>query len=573
MVNISRRKFIQASAISYLSISSTNFVNRAFASNIKYQGLIPKKTTTIETYPGYEYQLLVSFGENLFSDNNYDFYNPSLSVIRQCYGYNNDYVAFMPFEGEDNKGLLCVNHEYTQPELIFPPEFLRNNKIKALEIAFETMGHSIFEVEKISGKWRINKNSIYNRRITPTNNLCEIKGYARGASRLKTKHDVSGEFVYGSFANCAGGKTPWGTILIAEENINMMFGGENKNARESASLKAYNFKNKSKYGFEKIHKRLDITDNNGEYNKFGYLVEIDPFNPEKPPVKRTSLGRFFHEGAAVKIAKSGHVVVYSTDDKNFEHLYKFVSKDKYDSVNFNPDILDEGILYVAKFYENGELEWLPLIFGQNGLTKENGFEDKADIYIDTRIAAKNVGATALDRPEGIVISPESNKIYISLTNNFKKFNGDIFKDNFPNIYGYILEIDPINDHDADIMSWDIALDASNYQEPDNVIANPDNLTFDKKGNLWIATDGMEKTRNISDSIYKFDLKNNSLTRYLNTPIGSEVCGPEFSPDNQSLFLAIQHPASGSSFAKPSTRWPRFTENIPPLPSLIVLSKS
>ncbi len=568
MVDQARRKFLKSSALTMLSLSTVSCSLINFREPRDLAGIKPKLGKGLEALADYQIDEIISWGENLFSEQNLNYQQPQLNLAKQLYGYNNDYCAFTPLKGSSEHGVLLINHEYTLPELMFPATYLLNNEQEKLAWVQEAVGVSLFEVKKIAGKWQINKNSKYSRRITATNTLCKIQGYARGAERLKTSADPAGVSVYGTLANCAGGKTPWGTILTAEENFNKSFGGYSKYAADAKSHRAYKIKKQAKFALDKYYPRFDISKNPNEVNKFGYLVEIDPLKPNKPPVKRTSLGRYCHEGAAVTIDKQGYAVVYSGDDSNFEHLYKFVSAKKYDPQNPDSDILDEGTLYVAKFYESGSMEWLPLIYGQNGLTKAQGFYEESDIYIDTRLAAKKLGATKLDRPEGITICPQTGKIYVALTNNIKRLRSGVASPDAPNFFGYVLEINPQGDHHHREMSWRLAVHASKR----GGIANPDNLLCDKSGNLWIATDGMEKTKRVSDSIYKLSLKNDQLTRLINTPLGSEVCGPELTPDQKTLFLCIQHPADGSDFAKPSTRWPHFKKSTPPLPTLIALSR-
>ncbi len=68
-------------------------------------------------------------------------------------------------------------------------------------------------------------------------------------------------------------------------------------------------------------------------------------------------------------------MVYMGDDQKFEYIYKFISENKYDPGNrkANMQLLESGTLYVARFNDDGSGDWLPLIFGENGLDQKQGF--------------------------------------------------------------------------------------------------------------------------------------------------------------------------------------------------------
>ena len=279
------------------------------------------------------------------------------------------------------------------------------------------MGVSVIEVKKSGNDWQVVRPSTYARRIT-VNTPMQLTGPARQQDLMKTAADPQGEVVLGTMQNCANGFTPWGTYLTCEENWSDIFV---KKAERNALEKRYGISDTdASYRWNEVDDRFNVDKTPNEPNRFGWVVEIDPYNPSSTPRKHTALGRFKHEGAAVTLASDNRVVVYMGDDQKFEYIYKFISDKKYDSANREAgmQLLESGTLYVAKFNDDGSGDWLPLVFGENGLDKSNGFENQGDLLIKTRLAADTVGATKMDRPEWIAVDPHSmGSVYCTLTNN------------------------------------------------------------------------------------------------------------------------------------------------------------
>jgi hypothetical protein len=348
--------------------------------------------------------------------------------------------------------------------------------------------------------------------------------------------------------------------------------------------------------FYKFDDRFDLSKEPNEPNRMGYIVEIDPSDPNSTPIKRTALGRLMHENAELVISKDGFVVVYMGDDCKGEYLYRYVSADKYipgDAKN-NAQLLDEGTLYVARFGDakddlSGRGEWIELSYGKNGLTIENGFASQAEICIETRMAASQVKGTTMDRPEWVAAHPNKAEVCCALTNNSNRdikpnLGGDDTPLNGPNpraenLYGQIVRWHPDeDDHASDAFKWDLFVLAGNplvHQglkagsanlNRKNMFNSPDGLSYDTQGRLWIQTDGVFDNKDDfagmgNNQMLVADPMSGEIRRFMVGPNGSEVTGLTWSPDRKTMFVGIQHPgAKGttSEFPYGSGKTPRST---------------
>ncbi len=546
----------------------------------------------------YTYQVLLRWGDSIFLDAP-DF-NPhqqsEKSQLRQ-FGYNNDFLEFLPitFNIENSKhGLLVVNHEYVNSRLMHPNSpnpFDLSKQQLATEMAAH--GLSIIEVKQKKQVWEVVRSSKFNRRITPRTRTM-FSGPAIGSDRVKAKFSADGKICLGTFANCAGSVTPWGTILTAEENIQAYFMGDALNTKEGKSYRRFGLlgDKTSLSAWAKLDSKWNINEHPQAGLHAGWIVEINPYDANFVPIKRTALGRCKHEGCGIHINKDQRIVIYMGDDQAFEYIYRFVSKRKYQpkDLQYNLSLLDEGELSVAEFKEDGKLIWHPLVWGQDPHTGDNGFSNQADVVIDMRYAADLVNATPMDRPEEIKVNPVSTHVFAVMTGNIKRDPLHLNAANSRplNRHGHILElIAPDQDHTAAEFTWEVfvlagnpkrLLDQAKYHpklSKHGWFSNPDNCTFDGDGRLWVASDGFYR-HGSADGIWVAEVQGTNkalFKQFLRAPHAAEICSPCFTPNRRTMFCSVQHPGGDSTFSKPSTRWPDFDKNIPPRPSVIAIKNN
>ena len=479
------------------------------------KGLAPSNKDDLLLADGLEYHTIIKWGDRI---NDTD-----------TFGFNNDFTCFIPFDDNNPKdGLLWVNHEYINPLFVSDSKYYENRSkhrtIQQVDKEMYNVGGSILRIKEENGEWGIVENDPRNRRIT-----------AKTPMKLNWDSPIKGATtVIGTNSNCSGGITPWKTFITCEENYDSCFGETEYDKNNVATHIS------SSYGWEKFY--------NYPPEHYGWVVEVNPVDGTAQ--KHIALGRFAHECCTIYELKDRRVVAYTGDDKNSEHLYKFISS--------KPHSLKEGTLYVADTI-NGK--WLALDWESQPILKKR-FKDQTEVLIRAREAAKLLGATELNRPEDIEIDPITGNIFVTLTNNKPK--GDF--------HGSILKIEETNgEFDASTFK------ASTYKAGGeaNGFSCPDNLAFDLSGNLWITSDISGSSMNREDKPY-MAFKNNSLfviprlgkdagkvIRIASAPIDAELTGPWFSPDGKTLFLSVQHPGERTKDVNnPTSKWPFDKDNIP-----------
>jgi secreted PhoX family phosphatase len=471
---------------------------------------------------GYTVEVLATWGQPIMPgapDWRADATQDAAAQLKQ-FGMHCDGMHLFPFASRggpsNDRGVLCVNNEYTHEEILHGPEGLTGGVgVTIAKVRKSQAGHgvSIVEVRKTAGTWGVVRNSPYGRRIT-ANTPMKISGPAAGHALLKSKKfDIQpggsieigvndGRTAHGTINNCAHGYTPWGTYLTCEENWNGNFGWNGGDVLDtgSAALDAVIANNQVRYGvsgggfgyqWHTVDPRLNARTNPLEPHLFGWTIEIDPFDPNSQPVKRTALGRFKHESAQLAMSAVGNspnrrIAYYQGDDERNEYIYKFVADGVFNPRNraANRDLLDKGTLYVARFDSTAGAGadtwrgvWLALkpdtltvidnpllpgtkcklrelaMFGAsaNGIANVNDAEVQAQILIKTRQAADALGATMMDRPEWTALRTYGNgygygldgagagynaqyplELYCTLTNNNRRGGGGAISSNNPN---------------------------------------------------------------------------------------------------------------------------------------------
>lgn len=582
---ISRRSLVKATIAGapLLALSTSPLGSQIFGSApLTNKAEAASSTVGLESIPhdnedainisdGYSSNVVIRWGDGVVPG------APAFSLSGQTaesaakqFGFNCDYNGFFPLlPGQSRRGLLGVNHEYTSGVDMFPDYDADN--VMAEQAAIEIASHGLSVVEVTRGEdssWSYDASSSHNFRITGETPM-SLTGPGAGSVYTITNADPTGVEVLGMFNNCSGGRTPWGTILTAEENFNQYFA----NAGDDTRAARYGIPEAgSRRHWEDFYDRFDMNIEPNEPNRHGYLVEVDPYDPSFTPRKHTAMGRFKHEAASVTLSDDGRAVVYSGDDQRFDYVYKFISNDRYNifSRSANLDLLSSGTLFAAKFNDDGSGEWLPLVAGSPPLHTWTN----AGIATFTRLAADAVGATPMDRPEDIEVNPINHRVYIALTNNTQRAAGAVNGANprGPNTHGHILELtENAGDAASRRFTWDIFIlcgDPSDSEQETyfagfdqselDSISAPDNLAVDVNGNLWISTDGQPSKLGQADAIYVVPTagpERGRIRRFMTGVPDGEMAGPEFTPDFGTLFVSVQHPGEAGGLDEPTSTWP------------------
>jgi secreted PhoX family phosphatase len=569
---------------------------------------VPNIVDDFNVPAGYTWAPIIRWGDPLFSSvPALDFANQTAEAQAGQFGYNVDYIDVIA-DRSGRTAVLAGNHEYVNPGLMFAPSTDPAELDRRAEIYKAAHGFSVVELRrsKIGQPWRYLVDGRRNRRIT-ADTVFEVTGPAAGTALMQTAADPEGRWVKGTLGNCAGGTTPWGTVLSGEENFDGYFVW----AADTAGQKRYRAtpSSASTYTFERIDPRFNPKDVGyvNEPNRFGWIVEIDPQDPTSTPRKHSAMGRFKHEGANIIIAEDGRAVAYMGDDQANDYLYKFVSKGTFDpgttpgARRRNLDLLSEGDLYVARFSGNspaaeitgtgalpsdgqfdGTGEWIPLT--QNGESVVPGMSTE-EVLVFARLAADAVGATKMDRPEDVEPNPKTRKVYLALTNNSSRTQASVDEANpvTGNRNGHVIEMTETAGQSGTSFGWSIlllcgdpAVDQNTYfagfpKELVSPISCPDNVAFDSEGNLWISTDGAPSKIGFNDGLFKVPLEGperGHVQQFLSVPRDGETCGPVIHDQEGMVYVAVQHPGENGTVAAPTSHFPDYVPTHRPETGLV-----
>jgi secreted PhoX family phosphatase len=569
----------------------------------------PNTRDAVTVANGFTHHVIIRWGDSVVAGATpFHVNEQSPEAAEKQFGYNADYIAVLPTGRR--RGVMVVNHEYTDENLMYPTGRYTDAEMKAISIA--NHGLSVVEIKKgvVPGSWLRLKDlsrATLNRRINHKTEFV-FTGAAAGHELLQTAAFPGGRKVLGTLNNCGGAITPWGTVLTGEENFNQYFDKSGDLApRFAVQYARYGLSGSGTRGWSEVDERFDMTAHPKEPHRFGWVAEIDPMAPASAPRKHTMLGRMKHEAAEIAITKSGQVAVYMGDDERSDYMYKFVSSGRFNTGGTarakrqNMKLLTTGTLYVAKFTGDGQGdgmfdgtgEWIPLCSDTESFVEGMSV---AEVLVFTRLAADAVGPTKMDRPEDVEVNPVNGKVYACLTNHSGRGTtvpadeanpittsmvrsgnpGAPLESKSGNRNGYILELNPDGgDHGKGTFTWDLMLVCGDPAAPESYFAGydkskvspiscPDNVAFDSVGNLWIATDGTQLGGN--DGVFRVPVagpERGHVKQFLTGPKGAEICGPLIYDDDRSLFFAPQHPGEfdDATFENQVSTWPH-TDDFP-----------
>lgn len=625
---------VAGTVVGGLGLSGCLHGGRSPAASLGFAAIPPSLEDFVTLPPGYAAKVVFALGDPLNAEAEEYSNSGTEADFNERAGDHHDGMHYFPLpwdSGSSTRGLLVMNHENIT-QVYLHPQGPTQGVRPAQEVRKEISAHgvSVVEIAREGQTADVVRDSLFNRRITAQTPM-RLAGPVAGSPFVATAYDPNGLTARGTLNNCANGYTPWGTYLTCEENWHGYF--KTDETEPGREVSRYGIDGSSNYGWEtptgdpgevdNEFSRWDITpkgasaseDFRNEANTFGWIVEIDPYDPTSTPVKRTALGRFRHEGCWPSRSIPGQpLAFYMGDDNRGDYIYKFVTAANYQPGVSDSSMLDSGTLYVARFDASGRGVWLPLTLDVPELAAE--FSSMAELLVNTRTAADIVGATPMDRPEWAAVDPRSGEVYLTLTNNknrgvrddqpvdaanprnYDAGEGDADRDGNSN--GHIIRwVEDGDRADATAFTWDIFLFGARPDAPadvniseltvDNALSSPDGLWFNARrpgSPLFIQTDDgaiRDFTNNqvllaapghvgdgqavaIGEQItYVGAQLGTDLRRFCVGPKGCEITGITMTPDARALFINIQHPGENGDLSELESSWPSRNRNAQAMP--------
>ncbi|MEM9326102.1 MAG: alkaline phosphatase PhoX [Bacteroidota bacterium] len=466
------------------------------------EGLQAQRTDELALIEGLEMKVLIG-------------YKDAISASEE-FGYDNDGIFYLADEG-----LLWVNHAAVNPRL--NPNFDPDKARLRSDIVQEMLdvGGSLLKVGQQWGTWSMETEAASNRRLTGSQ-LIPFEWHEQVAGS---------ESSFGTVANGSVSRTPWGTLLICEEQYATFYGDKDFSTGD--------------YKGSPLQWELFFPNNKTEH--YGWIVEFDPTTGSAK--KHVALGRFSHGCVATQVLDDGRVVIYSGDEQRGGCLYKFIS-----SV---PGSIADGVLHVANFSTG---RWEPIAYNRPEL--QDAFQTVTEMMIRTREAALLVGGTPLDRPQDIAIDAVDGSLILSLVNNESE----------ENYFGSLMRITESTGSESLEFNYETYLTGGQ----ETGFACPNHLAFDSAGSLWFTSDMPRDTgayepfgNNALYVVPREGVNAGKVVRMASAPRDAKFAGPCFAPDG-TLFLSVQHPGSASEGPKALTsNWPDGPGSLP-RPSVIVI---
>ncbi|WP_187829912.1 PhoX family protein [Siccirubricoccus phaeus] len=450
--------------------------------------------------PGWQRDLLIRWGDRVAFDS--AAWNPAAEDAEGAagqFGWDARILALatprLPATDGAPRAVLAVGHPHVDPAMAFPSGRDRPALAAALQ------GASLLNLERQGGRWVLVDGGFQSRRLGLAT-LCRLgQGSVRG--------------LLGVGGGCV---TPWGTLLLAEGDPGLWT------------------------------RRIPGLDAAG----YGFVAEMDPFDPQSLPAKRAALGRFPHGDVAATLAQDGRAVVYQTDRREGGYLFRFVSAGPATTEG----ALESGTLFVCRM-QGESVSWIPLPPGAEPLG-----------------AAAAAGGTGFDTPCGLGLDPGKPRLLLACQGSPAR------------PFGHVIELTAAGGDDAAPGATAALLfaagppgsSAARYGGPglppgSAWPVNPDTVTVDSHGRAWVGTDRGGRDTEQADALFGVALdgpgRGVPLPLY-GAPRGAGVGGAAVSPEGGTIFIGVRHPGAGpgARFARPGTRWPDFQPDVPPRSAVV-----